>query len=73
MSKSKMNDLFDSLCDDFQKLLDTKESMSSADRKLLLEFLRDNEISCVGENNPKLTSIAATLPFPEENQTSINQ
>lgn len=49
--------------------------MSAADRKLLIEFLKDNEISCVGANNPNIQSITDMLPFSEEveGKRSINQ
>lgn len=63
--------LFGLLCEDFKKLLDGKEPMSSTDRKLLMEFLKDNEIKCVGSNNPHVKSIVDRLPFDENNVTQL--
>ena len=64
--ENKLIQLFEGLCDDFQKLLDGKTPMTAADRKLLIEFLKDNQINCVGANNKKITNIVENLPFSEE-------
>ena len=68
-----LENLFEMLCDDFQRLL-TDEKMTASDRKLLVEFLKDNGVSCVGMNNKKVKNIADNLPFSEdvENNIAIN-
>lgn len=68
----KLTTIFDLLCDDFKNLLERDEPMSAQERKLLLEFLRDNGISVVGMNNDKIKSIVDTLPFSEEEQTNTS-
>ena len=74
MDFSKLEKLFDSLCDDFQKLLDAETPMTAADRKLLIEFLKDNEVTCIGHNNQSVVSIIDKLPFSEEDsKLAINQ
>ena len=72
--ETRMIELFEALCDDFKKLLDTGE-MSSVDRKSLMEFLKENEINCVGSNNKNITSITASMPFDEDVEAgrAINQ
>lgn len=66
-----MVELFELLCEDFKKLLRGGE-ITSADRKTLLEFLKDNEISCVGSNNKHVSSILDDLPFSEDDNLTIN-
>lgn len=75
MNISKLENLFELLCEDFQKLLEKDEPMSAADRKLLIEFLKDNQITCVGQNNKNIKSIVENLPFSEEveQHRAINQ
>ncbi len=72
--EDKLTELFDLLCDDFKKQLE-EGTLSSADRKSLLEFLKENQINCVGYNNQKINSIVESLPFDEnvEGLRSINQ
>ncbi len=66
-----MIELFELLCGDFKKLLQAGE-LTSADRKSLLEFLKDNQITCVGQNNRHVSSILDTLPFEEEDTHPIS-
>lgn len=67
----KLESVFDLLCEDFEKHL-KNETLSNADRKLLIEFLKDQGISTVGKNNQKIRSIVERLPFDEDN-IAINQ
>lgn len=71
---NKLEKLFELLCDDFSKLLENGD-MTAADRKLLIEFLKDNEVTCVGSNNKNVKNIIENLPFSEdvENKIAINQ
>lgn len=62
---TKMEQLFEKLCDDFIAKLDGKE-LTSADRKNLMEFLKDNGITVAGLKNSKLSNIVAKLPFSDE-------
>lgn len=72
MDGNKLTELFDLLCDDFKKLLEKEDGMTAADRKLLIEFLKDNNVTCVGMNNKNITSIVDKMPFPEDKR-AINQ
>lgn len=69
-----MRQLFEGLCKQFQKKLDGEEPMATADIKLLMEFLKDNDITVAGLNNKSVASLVDNLPFDEnvENQMSIN-
>ncbi len=75
MDSSKLETLFDLLCDDFTKLLSQEDPMTAADRKLLLEFLENNQVNCVGMNSKKVSNIVEKLPFDDEGHalTIINQ
>lgn len=64
---SKLENLHDLLCDDFERLLKDK-NLSTSDRKLLMEFLKENGVSSVGSNNPKIKSIIDNLPFSEDDE-----
>jgi hypothetical protein len=66
----KLDTIFDLLCDDFIKQL-KDSTLNSADRKTLLEFLKDNNIKCNGQANTKIKSILDKLPF-DENVTNGN-
>lgn len=61
---SKLTTLFDMVCDDFVRLL-KDQKLSTADRKLLLEFLKDNDVQTHGPANKSITSILDNLPFDE--------
>lgn len=65
MDTNKINGLFDLICDDFSKMLKAEE-LSTADRKLLLEFLKDNDVTCIGKNNTSVKNIIDNLPFAED-------
>lgn len=71
--ESKLTELFELLCEDFKRILKA-EDMNTADRKVLMEFLKDNDISCVGSKNSSIQSIVTNLPFSEdvEEGRSIN-
>lgn len=73
--ESKLIALFDMLCEDFKKLLEKDEPLTAADRKLLMEFLRDNNITCEGTRNKNISNIVESLPFSEEveQNRAINQ
>ena len=60
-----MVELFDLLCQDFKYHLEER-TLGPADRKSLLEFLKDNGINCVGSNNQSIKSIIDTLPFSDD-------
>lgn len=72
--ENKLIELFELLCDDFKKLLSSGE-MNSTDRKILMEFLKDNQVSVVGMKNKNIKSIVESLPFSEdvEQGRAINQ
>lgn len=66
----KLVTIFDLLCEDFIKLL-KEGKLNSADRKTLLEFLKDNNISAHGAANKSINSILDNLPFSEEDDANI--
>jgi len=65
MDEQKLISLFDSLADDFAKML-KEGTMTPADRKTLLQFLADNNINCDGNMNPKIKNILDDVPFQDE-------
>jgi hypothetical protein len=71
MKTNKLEKLFELLCDDFSRMLSDKE-MTAPDRKLLIEFFKDNDISCVGSNNQNIQNIIEKLPFNEELEHSLS-
>lgn len=70
---TNLEELHTLLCEDFKSLLNRDEPMTAADRKLLLEFLRDNNITVVGMNNKNITNLVERLPFAENEGLAINQ
>lgn len=66
----KLDTIFDMLCEDFIKLLKDGR-LNSADRKTLLEFLKDNGVTANGKNNKNINSILDNLPFSEEDDANI--
>lgn len=72
--EDKLVELFELLCEDFKSLLQKEGAMSSKDRQILIEFLKDNNVSCNGLKNNKINSIIDNLPFSEDvqNNKAIN-
>jgi hypothetical protein len=71
MSEDNLDTIFDLLCKDFIRLLQDK-SLSSADRKTLIEFLKDNNVKTNGAANAGIKNILGNLPFSEE-ETNVQQ
>ena len=64
MTEDKLEKLFELLCDDFIRLLNDK-SLNSADRKTLIEFLKEQGVSVNGAKNKSIKNILHSLPFDE--------
>lgn len=62
--------LFDLLCDDFKVMLQDG-TMTPSDRKALLEFLKQNDITCNADANPKMQEILKELPFDDNIEAGL--
>lgn len=67
-SKEKMTQIFDLLCDDFIALLKDKK-LQTSDRKLLMDFLKDNGVDADLSQNPEIKKhVLNNLPFSEDDE-----
>lgn len=65
-----MSKLFDLLCDDYKALLEKKE-MTPADRKTLIEFLKNNDITAVPAQGSALGNLVSQLPFNDDDHSNV--
>jgi hypothetical protein len=69
-NEKKMVELMALLCVDFEEKLHKKE-MTTADRKALIDFLKNNDITAENSPSSPLGNLIKNLPFDDDSSAMV--